>query len=63
MDRLRVGYMAGWASIGQGIQIINDTGFAKKGTHSLGVARQYSGTLGRVDNSQVLVIPLGGPEL
>jgi SRSO17 transposase len=35
--------------------IIDDTGFAKKGTHSVGVARQYSGTLGRVDNCQVLV--------
>ena len=55
MDRLRVGYMAAHASIGQGIQIIDDTGFAKKGTHSVGVARQYSGTLGRVDNCQVLV--------
>ncbi len=43
MDRLRVGYMAAHTSIGQGIQIIDDTGFAKKGTHSVGVARQYSG--------------------
>ncbi|MQA91585.1 MAG: hypothetical protein GEU90_15410, partial [Gemmatimonas sp.] len=30
-------------------------GFAKKGTSSVGVTRQYSGTLGRVDNCQVLV--------
>ena len=30
--------------------LIDDTGFAKKGSHSVGVARQYSGTLGRVDN-------------
>jgi SRSO17 transposase len=29
--------------------VIDDTGFAKKGTHSVGVARRYSGTLGRVD--------------
>ena len=35
--------------------VIDDTGFAKKGTHSVGVARQYSGTLGRVDNCQVAV--------
>jgi len=36
-------------------QVVDDTGFAKKGTHSVAVARQYSGTLGRVDNCQVAV--------
>ena len=55
MDRLRVQQMVERASVGEGVQIIDDTGFAKKGTHSVGVARQYSGTLGRVDNCQVEV--------
>jgi SRSO17 transposase len=33
--------------------VLDDTGFAKKGTKSVGVARQYSGTLARVGNCQV----------
>lgn len=55
MDRLRIGQMVKHASVKGGVLIVDDTGFAKKGTHSVGVARQYSGTLGRVDNCQVLV--------
>ncbi|MDC9598585.1 IS701 family transposase, partial [Xenorhabdus anantnagensis] len=37
----------------QGILIIDETGFIKKGTHSAGVQRQYSGTAGRIENSQI----------
>ena len=55
MDQLRVEHMRGYACAGNGVLIIDDTGFAKKGAASVGVARQYSGTLGRVDNCQVLV--------
>jgi SRSO17 transposase len=36
-----------------GVLVIDETGFVKKGTKSCGVARQYSGTAGRVENCQV----------
>lgn len=38
---------------GNGVLVVDETGFLKKGRHSVGVARQYSGTAGRVENCQV----------
>lgn len=55
MDGLRIRHMLAHASVGDGVLVVDDTGFAKKGTHSVGVARQWSGTLGRVDNCQILL--------
>jgi len=37
----------------RGVLICDETGFLKKGTRSVGVQRQYSGTAGRIENSQV----------
>lgn len=37
----------------RGVLIVDETGFLKKGAKSAGVARQYSGTAGRIENSQI----------
>src|SRR5512135_2106828 len=36
----------------QAVLVVDETGFLKKGTHSVGVKRQYSGTAGRIENCQ-----------
>jgi SRSO17 transposase len=36
-----------------GVLVVDETGFLKKGTRSVGVKRQYSGTAGRIENSQI----------
>jgi len=36
-----------------GVLVIDETGFLKKGQHSVGVKRQYSGTAGRIENCQI----------
>jgi SRSO17 transposase len=37
----------------EGVLVLDESGFLKKGTHSVGVKRQYSGTAGRVENCQI----------
>jgi len=37
----------------QGVLVVDETGFLKKGTKSVGVKRQYSGTAGRIENCQI----------
>lgn len=36
-----------------GVLVVDETGFLKKGVHSVGVGRQYSGTAGRIENCQI----------
>src|SRR5437660_8542434 len=46
-------YVAEHLGHADGVLVVDETGFLKKGTKSVGVARQYSGTAGRVENCQV----------
>ena len=56
-DELR-GYVMEHLGEEQGVLVIDETGFVKKGKKSAGVARQYSGTAGRRENSQIGVFLL-----
>ena len=51
-DDLR-SYVVQHLGASDGVLIVDETGFLKKGTRSAGVARQYSGTAGRIENSQI----------
>ena len=51
-DDLRA-YVAEHLGHPDGVLIVDESGFLKKGTKSAGVARQYSGTAGRIENCQV----------
>ncbi len=49
------GYVSERLGEADGVLILDETGFVKKGRASVGVARQYSGTAGRIENSQITV--------
>ncbi len=52
LERVRDYAVAALGDTG-GVLVVDETGFLKKGTHSVGVSRQYSGTAGRIENCQV----------
>ena len=51
-DRLR-SYVIDYLATPTAVGVLDETGFVKKGTHSVGVSRQYSGTAGRIENCQI----------
>jgi SRSO17 transposase len=51
-DKLRT-YVTDYLADPGAVGVIDETGFLKKGRYSAGVARQYSGTAGRIENCQI----------
>src|SRR3954470_20687583 len=51
-DRIRADVIEAFGDR-DGVLVVDETGFLKKGEHSVGVARQYSGTAGRIENCQI----------
>src|SRR5947207_5254388 len=61
-DRLRT-YVTDYLADLDAVGVIDETGFLKKGVHSAGVARQYSGTAGKIENCQIGVFLAYATEL
>ena len=55
LNRQRVQKMIAAATPGDGMLVLDETGFPKQEKASVGTARQYSGTLGTVGNCQIAV--------
>ncbi len=55
LDEARVKRLLAAHPVSNGILVFDDTGLPKKGSASVGVAPQYSGTLGKIGNCQVVV--------
>lgn len=49
------GYVIGHLGTEDVVLVVDETGDLKKGTHTVGVARQYTGTTGQIENCQVTV--------
>ena len=54
------GYVVEHLGEPRAVMVVDETGFLKKGTKSVGVKRQYSGTAGKVDNCQIGVFLVYG---